>query len=352
MKLFGTKETDTHKIYYFCGIKFKFAQWHSIGSVTSDYVFLERNLRENVKMRMNGWWDGYRKQCLNEYFREEIYAWNIVKEKFNHFFLRNINIPQVEFVLTTKCTLRCKNCSNFIPAIKDKYTMSLDEFKNNVDALAKGSNEIQTALLLGGEPLLNKDLPAMVSYIAKNRKFKTIYIVTNATLDFSEELLSAIKEYKDKVRVYISNYSINKELENRLKTKHIVEVLDQNGIGHYTFDDLKWHEMSPCKKLNMPYENVVQRFVTCQAKCVQIYNKHMHICPISTFCEIKKWFDFDENGQEYVCLDSKLSAKTLKKNFIKFYKRDYFQACDWCPKTTYREITPAEQLKEEEAYNG
>ena len=51
--------------------------------------------------------------------------------------------------------------------------MPLDEFKNNVDALAKGSNEIQTALLLGGEPLLNKDLPAMVSYIAKNRKFKT-----------------------------------------------------------------------------------------------------------------------------------------------------------------------------------
>lgn len=349
MKLFEKQNNSKHTIYKLLGIKIKLK--HSEGITSEVGMFLERNLKENAKMRLYGWWDGYRSKHINDYFRDEFFAYFLLKEKIKFHIFKKLTIPQVEFVLTTNCTLKCKNCSNFIPSIKDKYTMSLEEFKNNVDALSKGCNEIQTTLLLGGEPLLNKNLPAMVDYISKNKKFKTIYIVTNATLMFSEELIDAIKKYKNKVRVYISNYSINKELENRLKTEKIIDVLDKNQIGHYTIKDLKWREMSPCKKLHLSQEEVVKRFINCKSRCVQIYKQQMHVCPISTLCEIKKWFNFDKEGQEYIYLEANAKRSSIKTNLIKFYERAYFEACDWCPNQCGREVIPAEQLRTERDTN-
>ena len=215
MKFLGFEKTATHRIYYFAGIRIKVKRKGYIPS--PDRTFLERNLKENAKMELNGWWDGYRRKRINEYFRDEMFSWYLLKEKFNYHVLKRLNIPQVEFVLTTNCTLKCKHCSNFIPQMKNKYMMPFEEFKNDVDALSNASHEIKTTLLLGGEPLLNKDLPKMVTYIAKKHKFKTIYIVTNGTILFNEQLIAAIKKYRKKVRVYISNYSLNENLKNILK---------------------------------------------------------------------------------------------------------------------------------------
>lgn len=342
MKLFDCELTVTHKIYHIAGIRIKVKHKDYVSS--PDRTFLERNLKENAKMELNGWWDGYRRKCINEYFRDEMFSWYLLKEKFNYHILKRLNIPQVEFVLTTNCTLKCKHCSNLIPQLKNKYMMSFEEFKSNVDALSKASHEIKTTLLLGGEPLLNKDLPAMVSYIAKNKKFKTVYIVTNATISLSQELKNAIKKSKGKVRVYLSDYSANQELKPKLKIEEIVKDLQNNGIAYFHFKDLKWRKMSAYKKLNMSENEIINRFLNCPSRCVQIYNAHMHICPISTFCEIKDLFHFDREGQEFLYLNPRLSKKDLRTNFLNFYKRSFFKACDYCPTWSSELIIPAEQL--------
>ncbi len=49
-----------------------------------------------------------------------------------------LRIPKVDFDITTRCTLKCKYCSNMMPKFRQKNShveMSYDDFKNIIDVL-------------------------------------------------------------------------------------------------------------------------------------------------------------------------------------------------------------------------
>lgn len=78
---------------------------------------------------------------------------------------------------TNACNLECATCS--IDGSRKRGFMDMDLFRKIIDD-AYGSNVYEVALFLGGEPLLHKDLPAMVEYVARKGLEPRIY--TNACL--------------------------------------------------------------------------------------------------------------------------------------------------------------------------
>jgi len=310
----------------------------------STNMFTIRNLKYNTLMRLNGWWDGYRRKKINEFFRGEVISYWLLKEQFRFYVLKQLNIPQVEFVLTSRCSLKCKNCANYIPSVSHHYTMDLQEFKENVSALAEAVNEVQTTLLLGGEPLLYENLPEAVEFIAKNEKFKVIYVITNGTITFKKNLLDIIHKYRHKVRVHISNYSANKELYNRLKIEKIKEQLKEYAIECHIFDNLEWSFISPPRDYGRSRESNKDYFLKCLPHCVQIANRQMHVCPKSTTFSLNEVVKFEDG--EFVNLNPQISAKNLRKELIRFFSRDCFSACALCNRLDddKKRCTPAEQI--------
>lgn len=88
-----------------------------------------------------------------------------------------ICLPQVEFAITTTCNLKCKNCGNYIPYLpRDKQrTISFSDFQIYISNLLANADKLNALLLLGGEPLLHKELPQMLDFALQNPKIESVY---------------------------------------------------------------------------------------------------------------------------------------------------------------------------------
>ena len=61
-----------------------------------------------------------------------------------------VQIMQIDVIVTTFCSLNCKNCSEWIPYLKEKKTFSLESLKQNIDALFRNVDFVQRINVIGG----------------------------------------------------------------------------------------------------------------------------------------------------------------------------------------------------------
>ena len=88
-----------------------------------------------------------------------------------------MRVKHLDLVLTEKCSLKCKDCSNLMqyyakPVDEDFDQMmnGLDKFMNNVDFV----NEVR---LIGGEPLMYKRITEVLKKLLDYKNYEKIYIL-------------------------------------------------------------------------------------------------------------------------------------------------------------------------------
>lgn len=79
---------------------------------------------------------------------------------------------------------------------KNQYTCTLDGILESLDCLLENVGSIQHLCIIGGEPLMFKDLPQLVAELEQRKKVRSFDILTNVAIDFKEDLLQAIKKAK------------------------------------------------------------------------------------------------------------------------------------------------------------
>lgn len=69
-----------------------------------------------------------------------------------------VDIPYVEIVLTTKCTLRCEHCCNLMQYFtpKAQYVGTLENIIESLEQLCSKVSSINRLRLIGGEPFYLK----------------------------------------------------------------------------------------------------------------------------------------------------------------------------------------------------
>jgi hypothetical protein len=200
--------------------------------------------------------------------KKEQYIQKIINDEIRAYYEGGLfRLPSVQFAVTTRCTLRCMDCSVMIPRFgrNGMYhtDLTFERFRQECDALLGAVDHIGTLLLLGGEPLLNKELPQMVAYAATKDKVGLVDIVTNCTIVPSHELLEAVRDFRHKVFFGLSNYSGNQELSSVLKREEIIVLLKQRDIKH-SLDTAegKWFKYE-LRKCNYTDEQMKSAFVGC-----------------------------------------------------------------------------------------
>ena len=130
--------------------------------------------------------------------KKDEYIKQYVEEEIQNFYEKHeLNIPQIEFCLTTQCSLKCKDCCALMPSFNQKghIKMSVDEFKKSLDQILDAVNSIRKLIILGGEPLLRAELPELLEYVAKKEKVIHIAIVSNGTMMPNHKLIEILKKY-------------------------------------------------------------------------------------------------------------------------------------------------------------
>ena len=273
--------------------------------------------------------------------KKQQYIEEYVKEEIDNFFNKNeLNIPQIEFCLTTQCSLKCKDCCALMPAFNQKghIKMSVEEFKKTLEQLLENVNSIRKLIILGGEPLLRSELPELLEYAAEKDKVIHIAIVSNGTMLPSEKLIKVLKKY-NKINFYMSNYNGNPDIEPILKYEQIKALLKQNGLKYQMMESWEWF-----KELGFASDKLCEsarrrNYETChRTKCLQTLDRKIDIC--------SKAFSGRNlgliNTKDFIDLDK---TANLRQDLIDFYQKDMVDACEYCLISTEK-VAPALQIKD------
>ena len=251
-----------------------------------------------------------------------------------------VDMPQLTLVLTTKCSLRCESCSNLMPYFNasSHFVTDIESIKQDIEALLAGISTLGSIHIIGGEPLLFKELPQVMHYLASKKQIKAIELITNATIPFSKDLLESLC-YK-KTRVIISDYSANVELKPILRQEVIIKSLQQKGVKYIFYhSDSLWRDTGQIYKRNRSKELIRKNFLACDIPCVTLIGAShsaqetqngklfggIFICALaSSLIKLRSTQEFEG---DFVRLDS----AQLSSDILRFYAQDFFKACDYCP---------------------
>ncbi len=264
------------------------------------------------------------------------------REIFQILIKKKFVILQVEIALTTRCSLRCRDCSNLMQYYQNPCDVDVKRNIRAISRICEAADHIMYFHVLGGEPFLYKDLAVVLKFMAARPEIGEIVVFTNGTLIPSDDVVAVLR--KRKFRVVISCYGKlsrkTGELEQLLSDHHIRYQINK--------EEFYWETHGDVSPRNRSSRELKRQFLECSTLCRSIFNGELHYCPRSGHASDLGFIT--PQRQEYVDLsDESVSIDKLRKMLMSFFycRRKYITACKYCDKGSrcVKKVTPGIQMK-------
>ena len=214
-------------------------------------------------------------------------------------------LPYLEVMITSRCSLNCESCSNFIPLYGKKVDSDFQKVKKRLEILFQTA-KIHELKLIGGEPFLHPELHKFVRFCLDSNKIKKLTITTNGVVFPDFKNIKCLKD--NRVKVLISKYSgVN---QNRF-----IETLKKNGIKYNLIEFIHWQDYGGADKRGYSNEKLIDTYSKCEAaNCKTLYDDKIYSCPRSAHGD---WLGF---FKENIFIEVK-SNKEFKKSIKNFYRQ-------------------------------
>lgn len=187
-------------------------------------------------------------------------------------------LADLMFNVTNRCTLRCRECSTYIPYVTHPIDFDSTVMIESLDKLLIAYKVIGNISLYGGEPLLYKDLPKLVREFTARPQVKKVTVITNGTLLPTDKLLEEL--INAKVRVRISDYG-------SLSTKRdeLIKILREHNVFTEVTNFQHWDLTPTVDILNETDEQLKEKVRNCCtiAKMPLCINGKMFFCGFSGY---------------------------------------------------------------------
>lgn len=254
----------------------------------------------------------------------------------------------IETHVISSCNLNCKGCGHFSPLFNDNDFYEINSFKRDIRRISENLDLI-TLRLLGGEPLLKKDLADYIKIARHYLKKTTIRIVTNGLLipSLPQNLLDTIRE--NDVIFDISLYSPTMKIFDKIKS-----ILEKNEIAYN--NDILYHlqrksEIKTFVKRMLRHgtSNPGKSLAYCRTRqeCRFLRAGKLYKCPMDAlvyrFTENFKINDFPKS----------MGIDIHASNFLPLFhqlEEMPIDLCRWCLEGDYQDFewkAPSKRVKEE-----
>jgi hypothetical protein len=254
-------------------------------------------------------------------------------------------IRSVDLIVTERCSLKCKDCSNLMQYYESPVDIGTEELMNDVDDLCSIADEINEIRIIGGDPLMNKDFDVMVRHAAGKPNVNKVVVYTNGTIAPPERKIAALAD--EKVFIFITTYG---ELSRR--TDQLKVLLDKFHIPYNCQPAYGWTDCADISKHGRLPTEQEHVFRNCCAKhFTTLTDGKMFRCPfganlhrLSAMPDVPDDY-FEIRTMRHLPADQIADAKSRLRWYLR--EKAYIEACDFCNGRTYGdpEITPGLQTK-------
>ena len=235
-------------------------------------------------------------------------------------------------VLSTKCSLRCRDCNNLIPLFNSKSDLNTDKIISSLKNILNVIDSIYRLELIGGEPFLASNLEDVLQFVLRQEKIVTVEMTTNGTIIPKESLIPLLQN--EKVKICISDYN------DIVDCKNIIEFCKKHDLRYQVLHIKQWINSGGIMKRFRSIEQLKHQYLSCQSSyfCKTLFEDKLFQCArASSLYAINVCNDI--NG--YLKVDSSLS----KERLFNFILGDNNPACDYCNTATSEgfQVVPAIQ---------
>lgn len=264
-----------------------------------------------------------------------------------------LETKRMSIVPTFVCTLRCKLCSNHMPAFHNPPVATVAEMQNDIDSLFALFDKIEWLQFVGGEIFTYRHLDEVFEYCKKYAaQFDRLIIETNATVLPTDEEMESLLSYGGKLKVMISDYG---ELSRARDS--LVAIFEQNGIEYSLkkyYGDLNsqhyggWIDNTFRRDLLEPDIYVEKQSAQCaqvQLENMHVFRGKLHRCSNSLF--LSELGVCVPNQGDYVDLHDSTTPEEKRRIIQDFYRypRKSCHYCTWKSGNQAERHSAAEQEK-------
>jgi hypothetical protein len=235
---------------------------------------------------------------------------------------------KINLNINTRCTLQCRHCIKYTNSLsaEKRLDFPLERILYDIKCICTAHDFIRIGALEGGEPLLHRNFPQILSYFLAQPNVGMISINSNCICRISRENMIAMQN--ERVLLRISSYagSLDKKQEDLLAKN--MNQLAEHGIAHILYQVI-WNP-SPTLLKRKCSASVLQRiktscpyFLECRAVFKGIYFPCHFACMIA-------WHDIADYPEDRVLLSEGISHETLRKRIIALNEQPYYQSCTHC----------------------
>ena len=277
-----------------------------------DFVFSE--LEIDLKKCKNVTWSETRfKQKI------DLYMYSVLAHKNKSTIL---NVDSIDLMLTEKCSLKCKDCSNLMQLYAKPIDQDFEMVISSIDIFLNTVDHCREIRLLGGEPLMYKKVYQVVEHLLKYKNFDQLKINTNGTIVPKE---SKIDVFQDK-RVFfdISDYGKVSRNVNKL-----VKILKEKKIAHNAARVTEWQDVGKIIKSDRTDKLNKEIFGNC---CINrgltLLHGKLYLCPFSANATNLRAIKYADDE----IINIKLYDKKVLKDKIQklYFETDFLEACKSC----------------------
>lgn len=232
---------------------------------------------------------------------------------------------------STVCNLKCRDCLNFTPYIKQFEIRELEEVCRDVDLLFTWVDYTFKFQISGGEPLLYKRFADLVEYIGVHyrNKIDVFETVLNGTVVPSDEVCTVMKKYQ--MTVVLDDYRANiaSQIDRRAE---IIKQIEKHDLLWVDNKVEEWFDLDILHTDNsgQSEEDLAEYFDICNNPWHCYEKGKMYACNFDRFASKaglnedvpEASFDFREMTKE--------KKKELLEFTLNYNEKGYVPLCKKC----------------------
>lgn len=254
----------------------------------------------------------------------------------NNGYDKSLYLPYCVMCITTKCTLKCRNCAAFMNHYTKRENQDVNVLISNFSKILDSIDGITELELMGGEPFLHDNFDDILMWCIRQKKIRAIKIITNGTILPKTETWENLAHYK--VKLVIDDYG---ELSRNMNA--LCEMAEKYKVRYERQALQTWYQIEPIFKKNFSKEHLEKIFSSCTFRtCVGLTNGRFYHCNVSG--HMNQVSLLPDEAADYIQIENvEWKAAELRNAIKKFLNIKYLSACSYCNYSSMVECEVAQQ---------